>query len=1022
MRYSLVRALKDFGRGRSSARRRSPLRLSRWMIWLGALAQVAVLLPAQPGHSPSHPADRSDAPEVPATPPLTEQMLSSYEGQNVSSVQLVGRPNLDPRQFAPEMTQKTGEPFSRTKVEATAAALKKAGQFPEVRIKVEPTAKGVEVQFVLEPAYYFGIFSFSGAKRFPYAQLIQMSNYPIQEPFSAEEVEEDRKSLLAFFQQEGFFEAQVEAKVKADAAHAIANVEYDVTLGRQSKFGSAVVSGAPKDRNFQLANKLTGIMARLRGAGIRPGKNYHRTTIVRARGYLQSQLAKQGYLGATVKLQGAEYDPHSNRANIHFSVNPGVLTHVKINGAHLWSWDKKDLLPVYQGIGVDQETVQEGRQALISYFQKKGYFDVKVDAQLKAGPDGDTVIYSIAKDKKHELTGIHLTGNTQLPGSRLLPSIALRKKHLFSPGDYSNRLVQTSIRNLTAIYSAEGFSDARVTSAVRRVGDDIEVTFHVNEGPRNIVSAISIEGAKTFPEAQFAPHGFKVRQGQPYSSQHVEEDRNQIIANYLKAGYLNMSFRETASKVSSAEPHQINVVYHLTEGPRVSTGQIISLGHTHTAMRLIHIETASLKAGQPLREQDMLTAGSRLYDPVGVFDWAEVVPKREITTQSKEDVLVKVHEAKKNEFQYGFGFEVIERGGNIPSGTVALPNLPPVGLPKDFTTSQKTFYGPRGTAQYTRNNLRGTGKSITATAFAGRLDQRGAFYYIDPYFLWSHWKATASASYERNEQNPVFSSQVETGSAQVQRAVDRAQKDLVFFRYSFSKTDLTRVLIPALVPTRDQHIHLSTFAANFTRDTRDNPLDEHRGMVGTLELDMNASALGSSVDFARLTGQAAFYKEKLHHIVWANSIRIGLAQPFNNSFVPLSEAFFTGGSDSLRGFPLDGAGPQRAVQVCSSGSSSDCSFIQVPAGGNEQLILNSEARIPLSSIKKDLGFVLFYDGGNVFPRVDFHDFTSLYSNSVGIGLRYATPVGPIRFDIGRNLNPISGISATQYFITIGQAF
>ncbi len=216
-------------------------------------------------------------------------------------------------------------------------------------------------------------------------------------------------------------------------------------------------------------------------------------------------------------------------------------------------------------------------------------------------------------------------------------------------------------------------------------------------------------------------------------------------------------------------------------------------------------------------------------------------------------------------------------------------------------------------------------------------------------------------------------------------------------------------------------MRLSTLSANITHDTRDNPLDEHKGVLESLEVDFNTSKLGSSVDFAKLTGQAAFYREKFHHIVWAESIRIGLAEPFLNSFVPLSEAFFSGGGNSLRGFPLDGAGPQRQVEVCSNGSSTACTSIQVPEGGNELLILNSEARIPLP-IKKGLSLVTFYDGGNVFPYVGFHDFSSLYSNNVGLGLRYATPVGPIRVDIGRNLNPVPGIEATQYFIGIGQAF
>jgi outer membrane protein insertion porin family len=148
-----------------------------------------------------------------------------------------------------------------------------------------------------------------------------------------------------------------------------------------------------------------------------------------------------------------------------------------------------------------------------------------------------------------------------------------------------------------------------------------------------------------------------------------------------------------------------------------------------------------------------------------------------------------------------------------------------------------------------------------------------------------------------------------------------------------------------------------------------------------------------------------------------------LAQPFNGSFVPLSEQFFSGGSNTLRGFSLDGAGPQRAVEVCPDGASGCNVFINVASGGNELLILNTEARIPLP-IKKGLSIVPFYDGGNVFTHIGFRDFTGMYgySNNVGVGLRYSTPVGPIRFDVGHNLNPITGVKATQYFISIGQAF
>ncbi len=189
----------------------------------------------------------------------------------------------------------------------------------------------------------------------------------------------------------------------------------------------------------------------------------------------------------------------------------------------------------------------------------------------------------------------------------------------------------------------------------------------------------------------------------------VQADRASIVAHYLQAGYLTSSFRETAAVVSKNDPHHINVVYHIDEGPQVYTQDVLTLGRVRTQQRLIDRDVASIVPNQPLTETQLLTAESQLYNHTGVFDWAEVDPRRQITTQTKEDVLVKVHEAKRNQITYGFGFEVINRGGSIPSGTVALPNLPPVGLPSNFTASQTTYYGPRGTFQYTRNNVRGKG-------------------------------------------------------------------------------------------------------------------------------------------------------------------------------------------------------------------------------------------------------------------------------------------------------------------------
>lgn len=968
--------------------------------------------------------------KVAGTAPHTDELLSSYEGQRVTAVGIGGRPDENTSQFESVFVQKAGTPFSEDDVRKTADALKQASHIEDVQIQVTPQGDGLRVLYVLEPAVSFGLFQFPGAERFSYSRLVQVANYPPQAAFNADDVALDTKSLVNFFRQEGYFEAEVTPEVKVDPVHKLANVNFHVTLHKAARFGVVDIAGPPPEENAKLDASLKKLMARLRGAGIRTGKPYHHSTLAKAAAYLTRILTKEDRLNAQVKLAGAEYHADTNRADIHFKIQMGAQTKVQIEGAHLFPWTKKDLLPMYQGIGVDEESVEEGRQALVSYFQSKGYFDASVNVTRTKAGNERVLTYKIEKEKKHKVTNITLTGNKTLKNDELHPRITVEEKHLFSHGKFSERLVRDSVKNLEAVYQSEGFSDVKVTPKVTRTSDDVQVSFAVVEGPRDMVHSLTIDGADTFPASRYAPKGLKLGVGKPYSQALVQSDRAHVIAEYLRAGYLTSSFRETAAVVSKKEPHQVDVVYHIYEGPKVFADELLTLGREHTVQRLIDEDVDMIKPGAPLTETELLTAESKLYDHTGVFDWAEVDPKEQITTQAKEDVVVKVHEAKRNQITYGFGFEVINRGGSIPGGTVALPGLPPVGLPTNYRTSEVTFYGPRGTFQYTRNNLRGKGESFSFTAFAGRLDQKLAIYYIDPRLFWTRWRATASLSGEVNEENPIYSSRQYLGSYQVQRDLDKKKHDELFLRYSFSKTDLSRILIQGLVLPADEHVLLSTLAANYTHDTRDNPVDEHRGMFDSAELDFNTTKLGSSVDFVKLNTQAAFYKKGWKDIIFANSLRIGLAQPYANSRVPISEAFFAGGGNTLRGFPLDGAGPQRSVQICPDGSQvsgttcddgQEPTLISVPAGGNELLLINAEARIPLS-FKKGLSVVPFYDGGNVFPRVGFHDFTSLYSNNVGIGLRYATPVGPIRIDVGQNLNPINGIKATNYFISIGQAF
>lgn len=317
--------------------------------------------------------------------------------------------------------------------------------------------------------------------------------------------------------------------------------------------------------------------------------------------------------------------------------------------------------------------------------------------------------------------------------------------------------------------------------------------------------------------------------------------------------------------------------------------------------------------------------------------------------------------------------------------------------------------------------MRGLGETASGSILASRLDQRLLTTYTQPHFIGTEWQSLGSFSLERNSENPLFTAALGDLSFQVERVLSHGTNTRLQVRYDFNKIALSHILVSDLVLPQDRSVCLSTFSATLIRDTRDKPLDAHRGMFATLDVGITPIALGSSADFTKLFGQYAFYKP-LHSIVLANSIRVGLASPFANSFVPTSQLFFSGGGTSLRGFPIDEAGPQRLVLFCNVlQGQSGCVDITVPVGGKQLFILNSEVRFPLG-IMKALGGVVFYDGGNVYSAINLHNFASNYTNTVGFGFRYATPIGPIRIDIGRNLSPVPGINPTQYYITIGQAF
>jgi outer membrane protein insertion porin family len=957
--------------------------------------------------------------QEPAESPVKRFEVLSYEGQKVSSVELAGQPDLKAADFMPLIEQRSGEGFSAAKIDQSIAALQGTGKFRDVQLDLRPEQEGVRVVFVLQPAVYFGTYQFSGAEGFPYTRLLQVANYSPQEPYSPVDIDKAERSIQTFLQRNGYFESEVHPEVHVDEATGLANVDFQIKLNRLAKFGDLVINGPAPDQTQHLKDILHSIRARLKGSAVREGRSYSLKAVEKATQYLEARLQSENRLAARVQLIGANYNAETNKADITYDVDIGPIVHGQVSGVRVWPWNRHKLLPIYQQNGLTPELIQEGRQNLLREFRQGGLFggfrDVQVDTETKVEPNGVTVLYTVKQGPRKTIKDVAFTGNEHFDEEELGKHVVVKESSLLSKGSYN----EGSIKTLQAFYQSKGFNEVKIAPEFNTKESDVVVTFAVKEGPQDTVGNFRIVGNKAMTVRQFAPDGLRLAAGQPYAQKAIDDDRNKIMSHYLDNGYLTATFHVVAH-ASSDDPHKFDVEYDITEGPQVKTNEILTVGHRISKQALIDTRLRDLKPGDPLTEREILSSETRLYN-TGVFDWAEVNTRSQVTSQEQEDVIVKVHESKRNTITYGLGFEVINRGGSVPTGTVAVPGLPPVGLPSTFKTSQQNFMGPRFNFQYTRNNIRGRAETATFGGLYSPLDQRLSFLYQDPNFRWTRWTASFTTSGEYNKENPIFNSRQGQAGFQLQRPLDDKRTQNLFLRYTYTQSALTNLLIPELVPAQDLHTRLSTLAVVWIRDTRDNALDAHKGLYDSLELDLNPQILGSNVSFGKFLAQAAAYKP-IGGIVWANSLRIGLEAATAGSHVPIGQQFFSGGGSTLRGFPLNGAGPQNSIPACGNPSDpSTCAFIRVPTGGRQLVILNSELRIPLP-IKKGLSLVTFYDGGNVFGPVGFKNFAANYTNSVGLGLRYATPVGPIRVDVGRNLSPIPGISATQYFITLGQAF
>jgi outer membrane protein insertion porin family len=956
------------------------------------------------------------------------ETYAGFEGKPILKVEISVKPTMDASAFRSLLKIKGGTPFSSAAVQQSVNSLEQTKQFSKVQVSIEPEPVGLSVLFILEPASYVGIVTFPGIRRqFAYTQLLQAANIPEQSPYFDGLLPKGQKDLLKFLQVQGYFSAEVRPETQRDDPHQIVNLIFHVELGPRAKVGNINMDGVTTEEAERIRKDLHSIWARVKRDSLKPGQPYSPMRIGKAVDYIRAHLRNEDRLAPVVRHASSEYHPQTNRADITFEVNPGPLVSVRVMGARLWKRTMRREIPIYEESAVDRDLVDEGERNLVSYFQSKGYFDVKVTAHYEQLPNQVSVDYQIDEGSRHRVEGVDFRGNHYFGYDRLEAAVAIKRGHsvlghTFSRGKFSDELLRKSSDSIVALYQDAGFAKVDVTPKVADFEPLVDVTFQITEGEQDKVGSLRLEGNRRQSRADLSSKGtLNLQPGKPYSPRLLEMDRNRILATYLDAGYLNATFKATVLP-DPENRHLENVVYTIDEGPQGHVSDVVLLGEKVTRANFARDVTApDVSPRKPLSEGKLFTAESNLYN-LNIFDWVSIKPLRPISDQAQEEVLIKVHELPRYTLDIGGGLEVIPRSSNIPVGEVALPGIPPIGLGTKFTITQKSFFGPRFSFSIARHNILGRAETATFSTVLSRLDQSGSFTYADPRLRGSTWSSLFSLSGQRSTDNPLFTAQLGSGSFQVEKTLDAKRTKKVIVLYSFQRIDLSKLLIPDLVLPQDQRVRLSTISVEYLRDGRDNPLDAHHGVYQTLDFGVTPTALGSSANFVRFLGQTAVYLPVRPWLTWASNVRLGLAAPFSGSMVPLSQRFFTGGADSLRGFPINGAGPQRPVSVCSNPSdSTTCTVISVPVGGNMLFILNSEARFPLKVIN-NLGGVFFYDGGNVNSNINFRQLIDDYTSTVGIGVRYRTPVGPVRFDVGYRLTNVPGVKATQYFVTLGQSF
>ena len=820
-------------------------------------------------------------------------------------------------------------------------------------------------------------------------QLENTARLDLGTPFTSEKLQQAVTGQQALLESNGLFQSGVESSLDYDTYRSVqqVNIRFDVDGGRRAVFGPPKITGDPKMDPERILDAT-----KFRRWLIGKWKPVTQSRIRQALEGVRKLYQKENRLEARVTIESMHYDPATNRATPTLHIDAGPRIQLNTIGAKVSQKNLRRYVPVFEERSVDRDLLAEGARNLMDYFQGDGYFDAQVQfKEQRVVNDRAAIDFLINTGSRHKLVAIEIAGNKYFPAEALRERMYLRTAQFlqYPHGRYSGSFLRHDEDAIVDLYRSNGFRDAKVThrleDAYRGQQGNIAVFLDVDEGPQYFVESVDIEGIDRLNKAELASK-LSSAAGQPFSEYNVALDRDAILARCFDKGFAAATFEW--SFAPAEQPHRMKLRYAVELGKEQAVRQAVATGLRVTRPSLVY-SNINLSPGDPLSPTAVTDAQRRLYG-LGVFAKVDAAIQDPDGDTTRKYVLYNVEEARRYSVAAGFGAELGRIGGSQSSLSE------PAGT---------TGFSPRVSLDVTRNNMWGLAHSLSLRTRFSSYDKREILNYSWRRFAGrDNLNVSFTAMDDRSRDIRTFNSTRDEVSAQLSQKLSKATT--LLYRFTYRRVSVSELKISQfLVGQLSQKVRVGLPSLNVIQDRRDDPVEPHRGVYNTLDVGLADGIFGSQRNFFRTLARNATYHPLGRRMVLARSTEAGIIRALRVTtndqlgYIPLPERFYGGGGTSHRGFAENQAGPR----------DTDTGF---PLGGTVLFFNQTELRFPLFG--ENIGGVLFHDAGNIYSSVGkfslrtnqhgIKDFNYMV-HSVGFGVRYRTPVGPVRADMGWAINP-----------------